>query len=141
MSTPAAGSRPAITSQNAAFDLTPTPSGAGQVISGATLVGGAGGGGRRADGLRVCADNGTATTRAIAIARMCAVYRSLRACRAPQVGIEKVFDPLPRVAQDVLAGEVVELARIGHERDEIAFAFLQQLIYLPHRVQVRDVHV
>jgi hypothetical protein len=40
---PAAGSRPAITSQNDCFVVTPTPSDDGQVISGATVTGGAGG--------------------------------------------------------------------------------------------------
>src|SRR4051812_3406290 len=78
MRTPAAGSRSAMTSQNARRVLTPTPSGVGQVVSGATFFGGVAGAGLRAGGgFRVCADTGAATSNAIAIRRrMDRVYQT-----------------------------------------------------------------
>ena len=48
---------------------------------------------------------------------------------------------MPRVAQHVLAREVVEFARVGHERHQIALALLQQLVNQPHRVQIRHVDI
>src|SRR5436190_545941 len=56
MRMPPAGSRPVITSQKDWPLLTPTPSGAGHVMSAGTLMGAAGsGGGTLRAGLRVCA--------------------------------------------------------------------------------------
>ena len=71
MTTPPAGSRPARTSQNTSFVLTPTPSGAGQLISGATFfVAAAGGaGGALRTGFRVCANAGDAIAATITNAR------------------------------------------------------------------------
>ena len=55
--------------------------------------------------------------------------------------VEEIVDAVPRVAQNVLAREVVELARIDHERDEIAFAVFSELVNEPDRFQERHVHV
>jgi hypothetical protein len=66
ITTPFAGSRPIITSQNDSFVFTPTPSGAGQVISGATCFGAAAGGAGalRTGGFWACANTGPAIARA-----------------------------------------------------------------------------
>src|SRR5690349_5601291 len=145
MRMPFSGSRTVITSQNERWVRTPTPSGFGHTISGATfLSAGAAGAGFRT-GFFVCANAGAAAT-AHAHARtarrmaQCTSSRSLLALR-PQVGGEELVHAVPGVAQHVLAREVVELARVRHERHEAALSFLEQLINETHRVQVRHVHV
>ena len=55
--------------------------------------------------------------------------------------VEERIDAVPRVAQDVRAREVVELARVRHERNEIALAFFQRFIDEAHRVKIRHVDV
>ena len=62
MTMPSAGSRPVMTSQNGCFVATPTPSGVGHFISGASVFGATGGGvaGLRG-GLCVCAPADAAT--------------------------------------------------------------------------------
>src|SRR5688572_6435951 len=134
ISRPPAGSRPASTSQNESFVRTPVPSGAGHAMSGSVFVSAVDGtGARRAGVLRVCARLGAPAIASAAIRRstrgMTELYQ-LR--RGPQVGVEELVDALPRIAQYVLAREVVELARVRHERDEAALAFLQKLIHEPY---------
>lgn len=69
MSMPSAGVRPLRTSQKLSFEVTPTPSGVGQLISGAIVIGGPGGGaadvGRRTGGfpVGVCAGSVVAAAR------------------------------------------------------------------------------
>src|SRR6266852_8198351 len=58
-----------------------------------------------------------------------------------QVECKKLVDSVPRVAQNVLAAEVVELAGIDHELDELTFVLLQRLIHQPHRLQEWHVYV
>ena len=43
---------------------------------------------------------------------------------ASQIRLEKVVDAMPRVSQNVLACEVMKLAGINHEGDQIAFVLL-----------------
>src|SRR5207237_9673289 len=136
---PAAGSRSVITSQKLIFVVTPTPSGVGQVIAGASFFS-TGGGGAAAfrAGRRVCAESGIArqsTNRTIRI-------QLLRRCRTrSEVGVEKIFDAVPCVVEHVLAREVVELARVRHEANEGPFPVLRQLIDQQHGVAVRTVDV
>src|SRR5437867_124694 len=82
--TPAAGSRPVLISQNAAFVFTPTPSGVGHVISGASFFSGTGGGaaGLRC-GLRVCANTGAAIAAAMTIAARGRMSQCSRPALAP----------------------------------------------------------
>src|SRR5262245_10530794 len=141
MSMPAAGSRPASTSQNTSLVFTPVPSGAGHAMSGSTFVSAAAGALRAGADLRVCDDKPGAATIAITAIRkttrgMNKLYQLLT-----QVRLEEVVHPMPRVTQYVLAREVVELTRIRHERDQVALSFLEQLVHEPHRVQVRHVDV
>src|SRR5205807_8977133 len=71
ISTPEAGSRPAITSQKLTFVFTPTPSGVGQLISGTIFFSAAAGGAAlRAGGFRICAASGTVRIIANTIARI-----------------------------------------------------------------------
>jgi SAM-dependent methyltransferase len=58
-----------------------------------------------------------------------------------QVFLEELLDARPGVAQDVLAREVVELAGIHHELDEIALPFLHHLVHQADGMQVRHVDV
>src|SRR5919198_3475274 len=139
MRMPEAGSRSVSTSQKLIFVATPTPSGVGQIISGASFfnTGGGGAAGFRA-GRRVCAESGIARQSTNMTIRI----GLLRRCRTrSEVGVEETFDAVPRVAEHVLAREVVELARVRHEGNEVAFLVLQQLVDQPHGVQVRNVHV
>ncbi len=55
--------------------------------------------------------------------------------------LEEGGDPRPRIPQDVLAREVVELAGIRHELEQRALVLLQRFVDQPHRVQVGDVHI
>src|SRR5262245_19725314 len=116
MSMPAAGSRPASTSQNTSLVFRPVPSGAGHAMSGSIFVSAAAGALRAGADLRVCDKTGTATIAITAIRKatrgMNKLYQLLT-----QVRLEEVVHAVPRVAQHVLAREVVELARIRHERD------------------------
>ena len=67
---------------------------------------------------------------------------SVRRDGAPfQVRVEEILHPVPGVAQHVLPRKVVELAGIGHERDEIALSFLQQLINQPDGMEIRHIDV
>src|SRR5205807_10098883 len=139
MRMPAAGSRSVITSQKLIFVVTPTPSGVGQVISGASFfsTGGGGAAGFRA-GRRVCTESGIARQSMNRTIRI----QLLRRCRTrSEVGVEKIFDAMPCVAEHVLAREVMELARVRHEGNKVAFLVLQQLIDQPHGVEVRNVNV
>ena len=66
MMMPPAGSRPVLTSQKLSFVFTPTPSGDGHVMSGASFFSGTGGGGAGLrGGLRVWANAGPEIAMAI----------------------------------------------------------------------------
>ena len=136
-------------------------------MSGSTLVIAVGGGARLAGAvLRVCEKPGAAAIamaaassdnerkgredrkHKIAFARLAVfAFKDGSAATAElyqlrtKVRLEEVVDAAPRIAQHVLAREVVELARVGHERHEVALPLSQQLVYEPYGMQVRHVHV
>src|SRR5215813_5263536 len=60
---------------------------------------------------------------------------------ALQMQRKKLIHAMPRIPQHVRPRKIVELPRIHHVREQVAFPFLQRLIDQPHRLQVRHVHV
>lgn len=48
---------------------------------------------------------------------------------------------MPSVEQDVFAREVVKLARINHEGDQVALVFLQGFIHQPDGFEERNIYV
>src|SRR5205814_433426 len=111
----------------------PTPSGDGHAVSGSIIVAGARGGGRRAGALRVCESPGAAIA-AIAVSSSNARRIEGIVPLRHEVRVEELLDAMPGVAQHVLAGEVMELARIRHELHQAALAVLQQFIDQADRV-------
>lgn len=66
-------------------------------------------------------------------------FRDSRSCA--QMRVEEVVDAVPCVAENVFAAEIVELARVHHEGDKIAFVFFQSFVNEPDGFEVRDIDV
>src|SRR5215468_6104872 len=84
------------------------------------------------------------TPRRPSIARTLVLLAGIRtrSCSGrPQVSVKKLVDAMPRIAQHVLAAEVMKFARVHHERNQIALVFLESLIHEPDRLEERHVDV
>ena len=55
--------------------------------------------------------------------------------------IPELVDSVPGVVEDVLSREVMEFARIHHERNQIAFSVFHQFVDQFHGVEIRNVDI